>query len=90
MGHDSHSTDPRPACVLDRRTLGRHHANPVISKQRKWSSQENKIAMECYQLSEPKVKGYRKRMLSLWLNEGMFWISEQRLIMVTRNIRRNS
>ena len=36
--------------------------------------------MECYLLSEPKVRGYRKRMLSLWLNKGMFWVSEQRLV----------
>ena len=59
---------------------GRHHANPVISKRRKWTSQENKIVMECYLLSEPKIRGYRKRMLSLWLQKGMFWISEQRLV----------
>ena len=39
-------------------------ANPVISKRRKWTSQENKIVMECYLLSEPKIRGYRKRMLS--------------------------
>ena len=44
------------------------------SKQRKWSSQENKIVMECYLFSEPKVRGYRKRMLSLWLNKGMLWV----------------
>ena len=47
-------------------------ANPVISKRRKWTSQENKIVMECYLLSEPKIRGYRKRMLSLWLQKGMF------------------
>ena len=41
--------------------------NPVISKRRKWTSQENKIVMECYLSSEPKIRGYRKRMLSLWL-----------------------
>ena len=40
--------------------IGRHHANPVISKRKKWTSQENKIVMECYLLSEPKVGGYRK------------------------------
>ena len=60
--------------------IGRHHANPVISKRRKWTSQGNKIVMECYVLSEPKIKGYRKRMLSLWLQKGMFWASEQRLL----------
>ena len=69
---------------------GSHHANPVISKRRKWTSQENKIVMECYLLSEPKIRGYRKRMLSLWLQKGMFWVSEQRLVDQVNTIRRNS
>ena len=51
-------------------SIGRHHASPVISKRRKWTRQENKIVMECYLLSEPKIRGYRKRMLSLWLQKG--------------------
>ena len=62
--------------------------NPVISKTRKWTSQENKIVMECY--NEPKIRGYRKRMLSLWLQKGMFWVSEQRLVDQANTIRRNS
>ena len=70
--------------------IGRHHANPVISKRRKWTSQENKIVMECYLLSEPKIRGYRKRMLSLWLQKGMFWVSEQRLVDQANTIRKNS
>ena len=70
--------------------IGRHHANPVISKRRKWTSQENKIVMECYLLSEPKIRGYRKRMLSLWLQKGMFWVSEQRLVDQANTIHRNS
>ena len=70
--------------------IGRHHPNPVISKRRKWTSQENKIFMECYLLSEPKIRGYRKRMLSLWLQKGMFWVSEQRLVDQANTIRRNS
>ena len=57
-----------------------HHANPVISKRTKWTSQENKIVMECYLLSEPKIRGYRKHLLSLWLQKGMLWVSEQRLV----------
>ena len=69
--------------------IGRHHANPVISKRRKWTSQENKIVMECYLLSEPKIRGYRKRMLSLWLQKGMFSVSEQRLVDQANTIRRN-
>ena len=70
--------------------IGCHHANPVSSKRRKWFSQENKIDMECYLLNEPKIKGYRKRMLSLWLKKGMFWVSEQRLVDQANTVRRNS
>ena len=70
--------------------FGRHHANPVISKRRKWTSQENKIVMECYLLSEPKIRGYRKLRLSLWPQKGMFWVSEQRLLDQANAIRRNS
>ena len=70
--------------------IGHHHANPVISKRRKWTSQENKIVMECYLLSEPKIRGYRKRMLSLWQQKGMIWVSEQRLVDQANTIRRNS
>ena len=70
--------------------IGRHHANPVISKRRKWTSQENKIVMECSLLSEPEIRGYKKRMLSLWLQKGMFLVSEQRLVDQANTIRRNS
>ena len=60
--------------------IGRRHGNPVISKRRKWTSQEKKIVMECYLLSQPKIKGYRKRMLILWHQKGKFWVSEQVLV----------
>ena len=46
--------------------------------------------MECYLLSEPKIRGYRKRMLSLWQQKGMFWVYEQRLVDQANAIRRNS
>ena len=70
--------------------IGHHHANPVISKRRKWTGQENKIVMECYLLSEPKFRGCRKRMLSLWQQKGMFSVSEQRLVDQANTVRRNS
>ena len=38
------------------------------------------MVMKCYLLSESKVRSYRKRMPSLCLNKGMFWVSEKRLI----------
>ena len=37
--------------------------------------------MECYLLSEPKVRGYRKRMLNLWFQKSMFWVSEDMIPM---------
>ena len=46
--------------------------------------------MECYLLSEPKIRRYRKRMLSLWLQKGMFWVSQQRLVDQANTIRKNS
>ena len=46
--------------------------------------------MECHLLSECKIRGYRKCMLSLWLQKGMFWVSEQRLVNRANTIRRNS
>ena len=46
--------------------------------------------MECYLLSDPKIRGYRKRMLSLWLQKGMFCVSEQRLVDQANAICRNS
>ena len=41
--------------------------------------------MESYLLSEPKVRDYRKSMLSLWLNKSMFWVSEPRLVTIRGN-----
>ena len=70
--------------------IGRHHVNPVISKRRKWTSQEDKIIMECYLFSGPKIRGHRKRILSLWQQKSMFWVSEQRLVDQTNTIHRNS
>ena len=69
--------------------IGRHHANPVNGKI-KWTCQENKIVMECYLSSEPKIRGYRKQRLSLWLQKGMFWVSEKRLVDQVYTIGRNS
>ena len=41
-------------------------------------------------MSEPKIRGHRKRMLSLWLQKGMFWVSEQRLVDKAYTVRRNN
>ena len=41
-------------------------------------------------MSELKIRGYRKHMLSLWLQKGMFWVSEQRLVDQANTTCRNS
>ena len=41
-------------------------------------------------MSEPKIRGYRKHVLSLWLQKGMFWVSEQRLVNQANTFHRNS
>ena len=46
--------------------------------------------MECYLLNDPKIREYRKRMLSLWLQKGMLWVSEQILVDQANTISRNS
>ena len=57
--------------------------------RRKWSKNDNKIAMDCYIKSEPDKRGYRRRMISLWQDKGMFEISEQRLADQISTIKRN-
>ena len=37
--------------------IGCDNVNPVISKRRKWTSQENQIVMECYLLSDSRLEG---------------------------------
>ena len=46
--------------------------------------------MECDLLIELKIRACKRRMLSLWLQKGMFWVSEQRLVDQANIIRRNS
>ena len=46
--------------------------------------------MESYLLSEPKSRGYRKLMLSLWLQKGIFWVLEKQLVDQANTICRNS
>ena len=48
------------------------------------------MVKECYLLKEPKVRGYRKRILNLWLNKGMFCVSEHRLVDQVDTIHKNS
>ena len=65
MGPDLQSKDPYPAGILDRGTLVVIIQILSLVGEENETSQENKIVMDCYLLSEPKIREYRKCMLSL-------------------------
>ena len=82
MGPDSQSKDPHPAGVLDRGTL------VVIMRILSLVREESRLAKRIRSFWS--VRGYRKRILSLWLQKSMFWVSEQRLVDQANTICRNS
>ena len=89
MGPGSLSKDPRPTGVLDRGTLV--VIMRILSLVREESGLAKRIRSlwsAIYQVS-PRLE-YRKRKLRLWLQKGMFWVSEQRLVDQANTIRRNS
>ena len=45
----------------------------------KWTKAVNKLFMKCYIMSNPGIRGYQKRMISKWKENGKFETSEQRL-----------
>ena len=45
--------------------------------------------MKCYIKSNPRVRGYMKRMMALWSDIGVYKINQQRLVDQVRAIKRN-
>ena len=48
----------------------------------------NKLAMNCYLMSEPSKRGFRKRMHNIWKDIGVSELSKQKLlgqVLVIRN-----
>ena len=48
-------------------------------KREKWTKEENRVVWECYLRSEPKKRGYRKRMHAIWKEKNMKKVTEQQL-----------
>ena len=90
MGSNSQSKDPRPAGVLDSGTLVVLMRILSLAIEESGLANRTRSLWSAILLSEPKIRGYRKRVLSLWLQEGMLWVSEQRLVDQANTIRRNS
>ena len=56
---------------------GCHRTTAKGGRRRKWSQEINRIVMECYYSSNPKVVGYIERMRMIWKEKGMFDVKEQ-------------
>ena len=54
--------------------------------RKKWSTNDILCLMKCYYQSKPDERGYRKRMHSLWTENGRFNASEQQLCGQSRNV----
>ena len=75
-GTDPHAEQARP---------GRKQATARM----KWTKEVNKLVMKCYIKSNPRVRGYIKRMMALWNDIGVYKINQQRLADQVRAIKRN-
>ena len=83
---NSESLAPGRCSAKQQRGPGRHPAT-VANKRVKWTKEYNKLAIECFLRSQPNVRGYRKRMLTIWNEKGLFKVSEAQLASQTRCIR---
>ena len=64
---------------------GRH---PATARDN-WTKDIYKLVIRCFFKSEPKRRGYRKRMLAIWREIGVFDVTEQRLADQSRAISTN-
>ena len=79
----------RVTCVGEQAVLGRQPTT-VHDKivKRKWSKADYKVAMECFLRAQKGGRGVGKRTLDLWLDRGMFDISENNLMNQIRVIKK--
>ena len=73
----------------DRRHTAQNSNGIRAVNRRKWSKDDNRIAMECFIRSKPENRGYRRRMINIWQDRGMFEKSEQRLADQVKQIKHN-
>ena len=78
IGTNSEGLSPGRCTMAQQHGPGRH-PDTARRTRRKWSHEENRVVMECFYQSNPKKIGYRKRMHNLWMEQGMFVVTEQRL-----------
>jgi len=89
-GTSCEGASPGRGPVCEQAGLGRHlvtvspdrndNDNNTRKRRKKWTRDENMFVMECYFRSSPRRLGYRKGILQLWNDKGLFIITEQRLV----------
>ena len=60
-----------------------------IPHHRKWTREDNKLALYCYFQTNPAKWGYRKRMIEIWPEFSKFRATNQRLADQVRSITKN-
>ena len=53
-----------------------HQATADRRRRVHWTKEMNKLVMKCYLKSDPSKRGYRKRMLAIWNEIGVFETTE--------------
>ena len=59
-------------------------------QRRKCTREENKLALYCYFRINPTKRGYRKIMIEIWAESGIFKATNQRLADQVRKLTKNS
>ena len=59
------------------------------TQRRKWTRENNKLALYCYFRSKPTKKVYRKRMIEIWIEFARFKATNQRFVDQFRKITKN-
>ena len=75
--------------VTESRVEQPHPCRNSNTARMKWTKEMNKVVMKCYIKSSPDRRGYRKRMMAIWSEEGICEIDEQRLACQARAIKTN-
>ena len=83
--------DPGEGSSSGRGTRGQQRVpgRQQATARKTWNKEVNKRIMRCYIESNPSARGYRKRMLAIWKEIGVFEVTEQRLADQVRAIKVN-
>ena len=77
-GTASEGLSPGRCPIAQQGGPGRYQETAKMKKI-KWTKEFNKVVTECYLRIRPEIRGYRKRMVSIWKEIGLFQVTEAQL-----------